>query len=781
MPYYTVALSMVTGICLGFGILYLFIGLRRKDHKSLNLTFALFALSYAGTLFNGIRFHGATSVAEYVSVSRWDAVFVVLAFSTLIWYVGFYTGVRPRVFLWGLTVAYVMAGIANIVRPNMVYEEILGLAYVTLPWGEQLAYLEATDSLWSLLFLVAQLATLGFIVAACVLQFRRGQRRAATILGIGMLWFIATLAAELMGEGGLIGYMPYGEFGFLGLAVAVSLQMANSVIRTEEELAQHRHNLETLVEARTAELKEANLQLVGEIDERRRAEEALRASDRMARALMNAPPDSALLIDREGIILDINQVGATRLGVSVAQAQGMRVYDLFEPDLADLRRAKVGEAMATKQPVRWEDVRDGRYIDNNLYPILDADGAVTRIAVFGADITERRHTEAALRQRVEELAVLNRIAHTLATVADLPTALETISETVTYLFDALYIHVILPMDETNELMRLVGFEREAGPVRRTRVDVPLTELPLARQVLSQGRSQAMLDLQAQPLVSPVREYLSERNVQSILLVPLLVRGAAVGLIAVAGDQAGRDFSADEVRLAETIAGDVAAAVENARLVEGATAAAAAEERNRIARELHDSVTQTMYSVSIVAEALPRLLERNLEEAKRNAAYLRQTTLGALAEMRTLLFELRPGALEKTGLDVLLQQLADVLTGRTRVPVEVTIQGEAELPADVKIGLYRIAQETFNNIARHARATNAWATLRSGPDKAILVIRDNGRGFDPKSIPPEHMGVRIMRERAEEIGAVLTVESQLGDGTEITVEWTKDEGRTTNDE
>jgi signal transduction histidine kinase len=306
------------------------------------------------------------------------------------------------------------------------------------------------------------------------------------------------------------------------------------------------------------------------------------------------------------------------------------------------------------------------------------------------------------------------------------------------------------------------------------VDVPLTELPLVRQALSQGRSQAVSDLQAQPLVSPVREYLSERNVQSVLLVPLLVRGAAVGLIAVASDQADRDFSADEVSLAETIAGDVAAAVENARLLEGAKEAAAAEERNRIARELHDSVTQSMYSVSIVAEALPRLLERNLEEAKRNAAYLRQTTLGALAEMRTLLFELRPATLEKAGLDVLLQQLADVLTGRARVPVEITIEGEGKLPNDVKIGLYRIAQEAFNNMARHARATCAWASLRRGSDGAILVIRDDGRGFDLESIPPEHMGMRIMRERAEEIGAVLTVESQPGDGTEITVEWTINE-------
>jgi signal transduction histidine kinase len=647
--YYFTALSLVAGLCLGFGILYLFTGLRRKSDKRLNLTFALFALAYAGTLVNGVRFHSATSVDVYVLITRWDAVFVVLAFSALIWHVAYYTGVRPRIFLWMLTVAFVIPGVANIVRQNMVYEEILGLAYVALPWGEQLAYIETTDSLWSLVFLLAQLMTFGFILVACALQFRRGERQAAIILGLGMLWFITTLVAEILGESGLIGYTPYGEFGFLGLAVAVSLQMANSVIRTEEELAQHRQNLEALVEARTAELTTANQHLVQEI--------------------------------------------AAREGAEVA-----------------------------------------------------------------------------LRRRVEELAVLSRIARALAMTTDL----EQVSETVAYLFDASYTHIIVLMDEADDLMVLVGFDRETGPVGRTHVDVPLAELPVVRQVLSQGQPLTMSDLQAQPLAPQVREFIAGRNVRSIMLLPLLVRGAIIGFMSVASDEAGRDFTPDEISLAETIAGDVAAAVENARLLETAKAAAAAIERNRIARELHDSVTQTMYSVSIVAEALPRLMERDLARAKRNVAYLRQTTLGALAEMRTLLFELRPGSLEKAGLDVLLQQLADVLTGRTRVPVEMAVESEVTLPPDVKIGLYRIAQEAFNNIAKHARASHAWATLQTESDGAILVIRDNGQGFDPTSIPPEHMGTRIMRERAEEMGAAITVESRPREGTTISVVWTNDE-------
>ncbi len=386
----------------------------------------------------------------------------------------------------------------------------------------------------------------------------------------------------------------------------------------------------------------------------------------------------------------------------------------------------------------------------------------------------RKRAEETLRQRIEELAVLNRIAHTLTTTTDLSTALERVSEAMTYLFDARYAHAILPEDIENQLMILVGFEREMGVVGMTTVDVPLTELPLVRNMLDQSQSLVVSDVQALPLPSTVRDFIIGHNVQSLMLIPLLARGAAIGFMSVATDQAGRNFSADEVRLAETIAADVAAAIENARLLERTKAAAAAEERNRIARELHDSVTQTLYSVSIVAEALPRLLERNLAEAKRNAAYLRQTTLGALAEMRTLLFELRPAALEKASLDVLLQQLADVLTGRLRVPVEVSIEGEAALPTDVKIAFYRIAQETFNNVARHAKASQAWATLQRRSQEVILTIRDNGRGFDPESISQERLGVRIMRERAEEIGAVLMVESGPEHGTQITARWMNDE-------
>jgi signal transduction histidine kinase len=182
------------------------------------------------------------------------------------------------------------------------------------------------------------------------------------------------------------------------------------------------------------------------------------------------------------------------------------------------------------------------------------------------------------------------------------------------------------------------------------------------------------------------------------------------------------------------------------------------------------VTQTLYSASLLAEVLPIVWQRNAAEGERNLAMLRQLVRGALAEMRTLLFELRPAALVAADMGLLLRQLGDVLTSHTRIPVELTIDGAAKLPADVHIAVYRIAQEAFNNIIKHAGATQVCVTFRAMPDALFLAVRDDGRGFDPTAIPDDHMGVRIMAERAASIGARLRIDSATWRGTEVSVSW-----------
>jgi signal transduction histidine kinase len=199
-------------------------------------------------------------------------------------------------------------------------------------------------------------------------------------------------------------------------------------------------------------------------------------------------------------------------------------------------------------------------------------------------------------------------------------------------------------------------------------------------------------------------------------------------------------------------------------------AAAAAERERIARELHDAVTQSLFSVAAIAEALPRVWEREPQEARRGLEDLRWLTQGALAEMRAMLLELRPASLTEHSLGVLLRQLTDAMMGRTRVPVTTTVVGDCPLPADVQISLYRIAQEALNNIAKHARASQAKLSLHNESGQVRLRISDDGLGFEPDAAQAHQLGLEIMRERAQVIGATLRIESQPGHGTQVEVDW-----------
>jgi signal transduction histidine kinase/streptogramin lyase len=205
------------------------------------------------------------------------------------------------------------------------------------------------------------------------------------------------------------------------------------------------------------------------------------------------------------------------------------------------------------------------------------------------------------------------------------------------------------------------------------------------------------------------------------------------------------------------------------LADSAAAEAVASERTRLARDLHDAVTQTLFSASLIAEVLPDLWEMKPEEGRKRLEELRQLTRGALAEMRMLLVELRPNALIDVPLPVLLKQLCESFIGRARLPVQLNVDGKRTLPPDVQMTFYRITQEALNNIVKHAKATQVIVTLRL-EDNVRLSIVDNGVGFDPASVPADHLGTKIMRERAEAIGAKYSLYSEPGEGTQISVTW-----------
>lgn len=199
--------------------------------------------------------------------------------------------------------------------------------------------------------------------------------------------------------------------------------------------------------------------------------------------------------------------------------------------------------------------------------------------------------------------------------------------------------------------------------------------------------------------------------------------------------------------------------------------AALEERQRLARDLHDAVSQTLFSASLTAEMLLRQKQNITPEALwAHIAHLTRLVGSALGEMRILLLELRPEGLKNTDLSILFARLTDAVGSRTEAPIHCLIQGEKKLPVDVKIALYRIAQEALNNIIKHARATEISLHLQLDETGARLRIEDNGRGFDPQFPNGGQLGLGIMRERAEEIGATLEIVSQPEKGTRVTCAW-----------
>ncbi|MBX7212855.1 MAG: PAS domain S-box protein [Thermoflexales bacterium] len=194
------------------------------------------------------------------------------------------------------------------------------------------------------------------------------------------------------------------------------------------------------------------------------------------------------------------------------------------------------------------------------------------------------------------------------------------------------------------------------------------------------------------------------------------------------------------------------------------------ERTRLARDLHDAVTQSLFSASIMAELLPQTWERDLEAGRRQLEDIRRLNRSALAEMRSLLIELRPSALTESRLSDLIRQLANASSSRLGIQIDVQADEQTRLPGDVQVAFYRIAQESLHNVAKHSRATEASIQINTRQSGAMMLIHDNGTGFNLNAVAGTNFGLRIMRERAAEIGAALDIDSAVGTGTDILLTW-----------
>jgi PAS domain S-box-containing protein len=256
---------------------------------------------------------------------------------------------------------------------------------------------------------------------------------------------------------------------------------------------------------------------------------------------------------------------------------------------------------------------------------------------------------------------------------------------------------------------------------------------------------------------------------ALFSVPIIVKDEAHGAITFYYCEP-HSFSEEEFRLALGVADQAALALENARLREQAEQTAAMEERGRLARELHDSVTQSLYSVTMYAEAAARLMPAGHEAAAEHLRDARDTAQEALREMRLLIYQLRPPVLEKGGLAVALQVRLDAVERRGGIHAELTVEGEDRLPPAVQTELHQIAQEALNNALKHAHGRQVQVHLHFGDAVTQLQIQDDGVGFDLAAAQAGGgLGLPGMMERAQKIGGRLNIESAPGRGTSVLVE------------
>ncbi|MBI5950432.1 MAG: PAS domain S-box protein [Chloroflexi bacterium] len=400
------------------------------------------------------------------------------------------------------------------------------------------------------------------------------------------------------------------------------------------------------------------------------------------------------------------------------------------------------------------------------------------------DVSRRIQTEKILSTQVDarmrEQAALLAISHTLASTLELQPGL--ILDQLREIIE--YDHAGLFSFEDPNLITLAM--RGTGQLEQSAsISIHLDTPEILVTLFNKHRPIRIADIWSDdPQAEFLRSLLDDgasillEGMLSWMWVPLAVKSRIIGGMGVA--HAKRNyFTSHHADLALSVANQAAITMINAELYGHAQELAVLEERQRLARNLHDAVNQSLFSAGLIAEVLPRLWDQDQELARQSLEDLRRLTRGAMAEMRALLAELRPSTLTDAELGDLLRLLGNSFTGRTNIPASLTMVGQGVLSAEVQVAIYRICQEALNNIAKHAKASLVEIDLKHEDAAIELSIRDDGKGFDPEQPAASgHYGLSMMRERAEAVGVQFSITSQPGHGTELTLRWVETEKKET---
>ncbi len=388
------------------------------------------------------------------------------------------------------------------------------------------------------------------------------------------------------------------------------------------------------------------------------------------------------------------------------------------------------------------------------------------VAAQAAVAIENARLFEAVQRRGEQFRVLSQVGQRITSILD---AKELMAQTAGLIGEAFgYYHVGIGLVEADRLIYQAG----AGELwHQAQVNFVVGGLKVGQEgitgwVAGTGEPLLVPDVTRDPRYV----WMEGSATRSELAVPIRAKDRVIGVLDVQSDEP-EAFDEGDLVVLQSLANQLAVALENARLYEQGRELAAVEERQKLARELHDSVSQALYGIALGARTARTLLERGATEAATLADpldYVLQLAEAGLAEMRALIFELRPESLKTEGLVAALTKQTDSLRMRHRLEVRVDFCAEPALPLAAKEALYRIAQEAMHNIAKHARASQVEVTLTDAGDAVQLAIHDDGLGFDPAGEFPGHLGLRSMRERAERLGGELRLDSAPGRGTRLSV-------------
>jgi signal transduction histidine kinase/streptogramin lyase len=382
---------------------------------------------------------------------------------------------------------------------------------------------------------------------------------------------------------------------------------------------------------------------------------------------------------------------------------------------------------------------------------------------------EARSRELAKRveQRTHELVILNSIGVVVNSSLDLT---EILNNTLEKTLEVMHMNAggAFGLEELPEgpHFKLLAIRGMSDDYAKTVGSMPLSSVMMSKAIEA-GRPLVIYGNEHPNL--QIKEANEREGILLTVLLPLLVKGDLVGAITLAGRES-REITPEELSLLAAIGQQVGMAVLNARLYEQAEQTAIMTERSRLARELHDSVTQLLYSVTLYAEAAAELLTSGeIETAAGHLRELRDTAQEALREMRLLIFELHRPALEKSGLAAALQARLDAVESRGGMHAELVVEGSEQIARPVQAELYNIAQEALNNALKHAHANSVVIHLRFGEEATEMEIIDDGVGFEPgEDRTSGGFGIPGMQERSQKISGALQINSAPGKGTSVIV-------------